>query len=82
MPLVGTLLDAIAGLPNDTRQSLAEDAPRVFEAIAAIGEAIEQGGHDYADTRYGYQCKHCGKMMSDDDSTAAAHAIYERWCGA
>ena len=40
MPLIGPLLDALDGLANDTRGALEDEAPSLFDALAAIQRAI------------------------------------------
>jgi hypothetical protein len=41
MPLIGPLLDAWAGVPNDEQGKLAEDDPALYGALEAIVRAIE-----------------------------------------
>ena len=40
MPLIGPLLDALDGLANDTRGALEDEAPSLFDALAAIQRAM------------------------------------------
>lgn len=44
MPLIGPLLDALDGLPNDTRETLEDDAPLLFRCLADIERAVEDDG--------------------------------------
>jgi len=41
MPLIGPLLDALDGLPNDTRGSMESDAPALFDCLEAIQKDVE-----------------------------------------
>lgn len=41
MPLIGPLLDALEGLPNDTRGYLEDEAPSLFDCLAAVQRAVE-----------------------------------------
>jgi hypothetical protein len=43
MPLVGPLLDAWEGLPNDLRSSIQDESVDLCEAIDAIRDAMEGG---------------------------------------
>lgn len=41
MPLIGPLLDALDGLPNDVRGMLSEAAPKLFRHLVDIQDAVE-----------------------------------------
>jgi hypothetical protein len=44
MPLIGPMLDALDGLPNDTREALKDEARTLFKHLTAIRSAVEDDG--------------------------------------